>query len=296
MEIKSNFGGKFRIVAIRPDGTERVLADWFDNLILNIGLDRIGARLTCITHAHVGAGSSPPAVTDLAMAAGIASTSQFQGSRVAGNASAAPYYGWCRQTFRFNAGVAAGDLTEVGVGWGASSTQIFSRALIKNTSGDPITITVLPDEVLDVTYELRLYPPEADVPYSITISGVEYTGVIRPSRVTSSVWQPVMLFAGFAGQPVGVASGTIGSVTQRPSGSIQEVYPNFAAYVNGNFYVDTTSSWGLNMANFGPSGINSVYVSWLGEFQYSLSQPILKDANRILSINARLSWSRYTPS
>ena len=67
-----------------------------------------------------------------------------------------PYYRWAKVTWRFGQGVAAGNISEVGLGWGNSN--LWNRALIKDANGNPTTITVLSDEYLDVVSEIRDYP------------------------------------------------------------------------------------------------------------------------------------------
>ena len=156
MQHETQCAGWFKIEATRPDGTRRVLADWFPNLILNGGLDRMGANPDYLSWCQVGSGSTAPVAAQTALVNRIAGTSTQQ-NNVSGAQASAPYYGWYRRTYRFAQGVAAGNLSEVGVGW-ATSGSLFSRALILDGGGSPTTITVLSDEVLDVTYELRRYP------------------------------------------------------------------------------------------------------------------------------------------
>lgn len=298
MKLDTKLAGRLRLVAIKPDGTERVLADWFDNLILNTGLDRIGASANAITYARVGSGSTPPEVTDLNLQSPVASTTTVQGAVLSGNTSSAPYYGWSRKTFRFNTGVAAGVLSEIGIGWGTASGQLFSRALIKNSSGDQISITVLSDEALDVTYELRLYAPTDDVPYTVTIGGIEHTGVVRASRASSSDWQPSAVFGTSYTPQVTAHSGSIGTILQSPSGTFASGSVVLAPYTAGNYYRDFTATFDLNVANFGAGGVRAFdsRTAETGSFQFSVSPALLKDANKIMSITLRMSWSRYTPT
>lgn len=101
---------------------------------------------------------------------------------------------WVQNTlvFEFPAGRATGNLTEVGVGWtsdgviipNANNNRVFSRALILDASGQPTTLTVLADEILRVTYMLRLYVP-FNVPDEVkvmTIGGVNTTVTIRSAN------------------------------------------------------------------------------------------------------------------
>src|SRR5690606_8917143 len=91
-------------------------------------------------------------------------------SNTAGTTSAAPYYTWMRKTFRFAAGVATGNLSEVGISW-LTTGALFSRALILDSGGLPTTITVLADEVVDVTYEFRIMAKTDDETGSVTFTG-----------------------------------------------------------------------------------------------------------------------------
>ena len=121
------------------------------------------------TSALSGTGNSTPVVsqTILDNQTGVSSS----GIETYGSTTSSPYYGYKIFTFRFNQGIAAGNISEIGVGWsGTTPLQLFSRTLIKDINGDPTTITVLADETLDVIYELRLYAPETD----LIVSGLDY--------------------------------------------------------------------------------------------------------------------------
>lgn len=297
MKLNAGVGGKFRIVAIRPDGTERVLADWFDNLILDKGLDRIATFIDCTSYCRVGSGSTPPDFGDLQMEEPIASTTSTVGAALGGNSASAPYYGWSRKTFRFALGAAAGSINEVGIGWGTASGQLFSRALVKNSIGDPITLTVLSDEVLDVTYELRVYPPVDDVISTVTIAGIEHTVTGRASAVTSGDWRPGGQFGSGINSQMTAYSNVIGTQTQYPSGSTSLGAYAQDAYVQGSYELSGITTFGLTIANFGAGGIRSLLLrtNTVGCFQFQFDPPILKDANKIVTINSTMSWSRYTP-
>src|SRR5574337_1573872 len=181
----ARLAGKFSLVAHKLDGSSRVLAEWFDNLIVDNGLNRIGTG-SYMDQCYVGTGSTAPTNADTALEMQVASTSSIHAT-TSGTSTSPPYYGYSRRTFRFGVGAAAGNLTEVGVGWYSGTNMLFSRALIKDIDGNPTTVTVLSDEVLDVAYEFRNYAPPADsAPYVVTISGVDYTFVTRAASVTGN--------------------------------------------------------------------------------------------------------------
>lgn len=309
--------GRYKIEAFKSDpltgveipGTRRLAADWFDNLITNNGLDLLGAQASTIAPlvaCRVGTGNTTPAFTDIALASPLAGTTTIQ-ANVSGVQGAAPYFGWCRRTWRFGTGAAAGNVAEVSVWNALTGGTMFSRALILN-AGSPTTITVLSDEQLDVIYEFRIYAATADVAWGpVTISGVSYSGNTRHSNVTVGAyggnWEP-----GFAGTPqAGViintgagnnycyayATQTLGAVTGQPTGSVYAMSSVTAsAYVNGNYYRDHALFWDLNNGNTG-TGIGSFRIlTNFGAFQASVTPVFAKDATKKLTLNVRVSWSR----
>lgn len=302
LNVTRTVAGRFKIDAFRVDadgaeipGSRRIAADWFDNLIVNAGLDRMAAG-GYIDYCIVGSGSAAPAVGDTQLQARIASSNTAQADTNGMNVS--PRFGWRRKTYRFAAGVAAGNLSEVGVGW--SATAVFSRALILDGGGSPTTLTVLADEVLDVTYELRAYVSEADVSSNVVISGVTYACVTRPANISGSqglqIGDPVTINT--ANRAAGVRtteSSVLGTVTSMPSGSTQPMTYTNEAYVNGTYYRNHTLSASLNESNF-PTGIGAIIVSnTFSDFQTSFTPKIPKDATKVLSLQARSTWARHVP-
>lgn len=296
MTVKINAGtvaGKFRMVAIKPDGTERILADWFDNLITNAGLDRLATGSTVMSQAVVGSGNTAPANSDTSLAVAVAVTGTVT-TTANGSSSSAPYFGWYRNTYRFSAGVATGTLREIGVGWNYGSGGLFSRALIKDSNGDPTSVVVLADEVVDVTYELRLYAPSSDATFDVDISGTTYSCVLRASYVTSSYWVPMRAGGAMADTYVRAYSGDIGTITQQPSGTQNAIDVTWDQYVPGSYELNAVFTAQLTHANFA-GGIKSVAFqsSWLGTYQCSFTPAIPKDANKVLTLDATISWARH---
>lgn len=302
---------KFEAVKILPDGTEqrRSLTGWCPNLITNAGLDRICSTGISdqIIAIGVGSGNKAPAVTDTALQSQIARTGTVKEDNAGLNTNGSRY-GWRRKTMRFGVGEAAGNLSEVGVFSATSGGICFSRALIVDGSGTPTTITVLADEQLDVTYELRNYQPSADGYWSATISGVVYTGTVRMANsnrgdVYIQTWVP----RGPSGYDVGMllATGsynsayetnTLGATTTVPAGtpSVADTITS-QAYVAGTYARTHTVSFSLNRGNFA-SGIGSfTFGSCVGEYQLSVSPKIVKTTSHVLNLTVVVSVGRYTP-
>lgn len=301
-------------------GGELVEEYEFENLITDAGLNMLGndsvwtgSGSTLFNSCYVGTGSTAPAVTDTALASFLAASSSKTGATNQNvTADGANYWYGRTHTYRFNAGVAAGNLTELGVG--TSQTALFSRALIRDGSGTPTTITVLPDEFLDVTYQLRVYVPGGDATGTVVISGVTYDVVTRIADInTANYWaiafntksgtqnvyvNPSYFVGGFANQ-TGVTNGVLGAVTGRPAGTLSNVADSTyrdpgvpAAYVAGSFRRDSVVTVRLGDGNLSPGIRSMLYHNGLGYWQTQFTPAIPKTASQVLTLNTRTSWGR----
>jgi hypothetical protein len=305
--------GRIRMVATKLDGSQRTLAD-FRNLITDAGLNRMGIgqfRNTCV----VGTGSNAPSVSDSQLQTTRARTSANAPNIPGATAqSSPPYFAQTSTGFRFSVGSASGNLTEVGIGWstgsGLNDYQLWSRALIKDENGNPTTVTVLGDEVLDIYYSMRIYPPTLDETYQINIGGETYNCISRAASVTSTLHWGVpnerVLFTSLPGG-VGVTTtnGLIGAITGSPSGNSVSFSSSASitnlGYVNNSLQQDATFNWGLDQGNL-PGGIRSVhYQTLVGAYQTQFTRTtprddgtttIDKDNTKVLSIGFRVGWGR----
>ena len=247
VEIKHGVTGWFKFEAVKADGTRRLLADWFPNLITNQGLDRMGSNLDYLTYCQVGSGDNTPANTDTTLETFVAATNNTSNDTAAAQASA-PYYASRTKVFRFAAGAAAGNLSEVGIAWTNGAGSLYSRALILDGGGLPTTITVLSDEFLDVTYQLRIYPPTVDVTGTITLDGNNYNYVLRACNVTAVMpafntgWGGLGNAAGIRGINTGqgLCSGAIVAITGAPTGNVGWTSASNSAYGASTLYRDST--------------------------------------------------------
>lgn len=298
-ELKSELAGFFKFEAVNAEtGEKRLLADWHKNLITNAGLERMGSQ-PVIQRVQVGSGQTAPSVNDTALVSFVAQTSSTQGSRVYGATTIAPFYGFGRQTFRFPMGAAAGNLSEVGILDNGSGAPLFSRSLIRDGNGNPTTITVLANEFLDVTYEIRIYAPTADVTSQFQLDGTTYNCTLRAARCGDAAWwQPnifdsrVEAIPGTAGQGFIAFSGPIGGVTEGPGGSTATCGRVREAYSANSRYVEVHGDLGLTEGNF-PGGVRSLlFSSNVGSYQVEFNPPIPKDNTRTLRLTVRFHWAR----
>jgi len=209
---------------------------------------------------------------------------------LSGVQSSAPYFGWRRKTWRFAQGAAAGNLSEVGVGW-ATSGSLFSRALILDSGGTPTTITVLADEFLDVTYELRQYPVTTDNTGTFVLDGLTYDWVSRPANVTSSF----VPNAAMNSASINYYNGAIGAITGSPSGTGSGLLtPTPQSYSTGSYSITFTLIASITQANLA-GGITAARIIGSGfDYQFGFTPAIPKDNTKILSIDYTHSWARKT--
>jgi hypothetical protein len=291
LPLRFGVSGEYRIEAVRPDGTRRLLADWFPNLIVDVGLDAIGANASLggppfIGWCRVGTGTDLPAVGNTALQAQVASTASLVASTNT-NSGSVPYFAESTRTYQFGVGAAAGNLAEVGVGSGSTGPNLFSRARILDVNGNPTTITVLSDEFLNVSYRLRMYAPAADRLGEFFIGSAAYTYTARASSANSWSLNSTLWFS----SSVGAYSGNIGTVTSQPTGFLANGPVTLANYTAGNFYRDLSAVWAPNSGN----GTHRSYLlgtNALGIYQYEISPTIAKTSLDQLTMSFRIGWQR----
>jgi len=306
LNLHAQVAGRYKLIKhkVREDGTlynTEVVAD-FPNLITDSGLDLLaaGSINNVMAKCWVGSGNSAPSVTDTGLEAEVASTTTVSSDSLSNNSGPPDYYSYGIKVFRFSTGAAAGNISEVGVG--STGNILFSRALVLDSGGNPTSITVLSDEVLDVVYELRVYKLYDDVPWGpINIDGVDYSGIIRPCDVdaTRGIHS---LYLGGGGATLIAYNGSIGTITNPPSGSATPRLNGVSApYVPGTFYRDITFSAGLTQLNVA-GGITALKLGMDFnsntsdvEHQISVSPALPKDGTKVMSITFRVHWGRYEP-
>lgn len=289
--------GRYQLIVRDAWGIEKRRTPWFDNLILDSGLNRWGTG-TIITGAAIGTGTSTPTASDT----GLQTQTHFTSTTGTGDGLAAgtsPNYNNTRTfVYRTALGALNGNYSEVGVGWASGS--MFSRALILDGGGSPTTIAVASTEQLDIVYQLSVYPPLVDTgPTTITISGVDYDVTGRAAYVTSmsGAYSWAISTGPFAVTRNLVPyafNGSIGAITAGPAGSSTGVDgTSNSAYVNNSLSQSGAQNFGLVYGNL-VGGISAVIVGWgaSATFQYGISPAIPKDATKTLALNYSVSWAR----
>lgn len=307
LELHTKLAGEYRMVVTRADGTEQDTG-WFDNLVLNSGLDRIGnatSNFYVITNAQVGTGTSAPAATQTALDAWVAGSASSTSSSSITNSGAPNYETTRAWTFTFAQGAVVGNITEIGVGW-ATNGSLFSRARILDNLGSPTSITLVALDQLTVYYRLKITPLVTDMTGTVVISSVSYPYTARVSNAGTfgnATWLFAGAQAGWSGSVVGIygsagqtfaAGSVLGAITGSPtlsSGSTGTVAAG--PYTAGTFYRDDVWTWNATQGN-ATGGIQCIVFPFAFSsvnFQYRFSTVIPKTNTNTLSLTTRISWA-----
>lgn len=301
LSFHQEIGARFKLVVRKADGRVARETGWFNNLVLDTGLARMSVG-TWIDRCCVGTGNSTPVATQVQLDSFVASTTTQQATSTAVQITTAPFYYSATITWRFAQGVAAGNISEVGLGWGNS--DLWNRALIKDANGDPTTITVLSDEYLDVVSEVRVYPVQSP---SGSFSLLDKTGAVISTHTFMGLPYIYNPMASFGQVNIGMRNGYLiwdgaigASVTDMPSGgrynheSVAISYPTTtscrAIYTIGLSNA-ITSHKSFLMAIGGLLGLSDLNNSG---YQLQISPPITKTSSQIMTYTFELSWGRYT--
>lgn len=302
---QARMAGRYKLVVRKTDGTVARETPWFDNLITNNGLDLIWTSSSIAfgikdlnPYGFVGTGSSTPAYTDTTLQSYLA-TGNLAAVTATTYVAGPPPYWTCTGNYRFGTGVAAGNLSEVGVGW--ATNRLFSRSLIKDSFGNPTTITVLPDEVLDVFYEFRVYPPTTDTTFTVVLNGVGVSVNARSYNIDDppSIWSPIQNESSNTSLPKPFP--TLSSSVQPDIYGNGGVYTNYSTstpsgvtnpiYVIGSYEINCFALWDTTRAN----GQNQLwFLEWPhGRMSFMLASPATKNNTQQMGVNYKISWARY---
>lgn len=287
---KIGLSGFFDIVKKDKDGN--IIEQYhFENLILNSGLDFIGANaggVNYIDKCFVGSGNSEPNITqrslDNIIGTYSSSNTYNEYKTLTDDETSISYV----RKFRFNENEANGNISEIGVGEDYYSYHtLFCRTLIKDPSGRPTVITKLQGEILEITYTLKVSVNTQDKTGTMQLGDKQYRYTARISRQDNNV-----LYTAFA------YDGNISNIDNYPKGNYASIARSFGIYENGNYHIDVNVGAIIDLANF-ETGIRSIYVRGLFNWWWQIEfiaiddeTAIQKDNTQQLNIVLNQAWGR----
>lgn len=284
----------------------------FPNLLTDTFMNAIGQWVSgapdSLTHFRgtvgrfaLGSGNAPPQFTDTSLQNPLVISPDISNlSRVANYANG---YAELVASYQFGQGVAAGNISEIGMQRNNLAGPLASRSLILDSAGDPTTLTVLGSDFLTCFYRLRYSIPQTDTVYQIVVMyddvPVETQVIIRPlgadSSSVSNGWGFNPMYSGNVNQPLaytgGVAAPTASTPLGAPIGGNMTESSVYPTYVGESFERFFTTTLGLNQIN--SNEIRTVVVRrMLGCWQVEFDPPLQKDNTQTMDLTFGYSWAR----
>lgn len=287
--------GRYVLERIKPGhGVIQELS--FPNLVTDFGMNALGSGEYNPMYIHVGTSTTPPANSNTSLGTfGTSFSLPGTGDDAYANSGAPDYYAQKFIVKKSEIGAATGNWTEIAVSNQAETGNIYSRALILDSGGNPTTFTVLADEQMQASYELRHYPIFTDDVRNVTISGVTKSTITRVCNASNWRWYSLSELYSFHLINCNPYTGDLNesAVSGLPAGdALGQVDTLRAAYGSNNFYRDASAIWAADYA----TGTHRTYVwgnSWSGPlFQVQYNTPIVKGSTQQLVMNQRYAWAR----
>lgn len=189
MSIRLGVRGEFKVRILSKLGEVRHELPWQDNLITNSGLDFL-----CFNNApqrlfsetlDIGQGNVEPTNSDTSLSVFLKNIRFATKTKAlvldeVGNTLTSTV----DSKFVFNTGIANKNISELGVKSDGSGV-IFTRALIKDSLGNPTTITPLEGEILEVVY--RVHAVYSTIPTTAVITDTESGNTFNTSTMIADV-------------------------------------------------------------------------------------------------------------
>lgn len=312
MQANMGMAGEFRCVVKRADGSTKIDTGYQKNLILNQGLDFFGGGkgTDMMAYCVIGSGNSQPIYTQNKLDTAITGVSGADFSTkydydAARDGNIYKTNRVCKYSFT---GLNNVNISEVGLASSYTDVSTYflcTRALIKDSQGNPTTITVLRGEVLDIYYKLWAVYDTTDKTGTLNLldgvgGSIAYVWKARLARVTddlSYVSQLGYVLGSVYNRWTTFNTGDLTGITTSPSGDGSNFNSdNFKPYVANSYKRVNEILLTVSQEN---KAIRSYTLSTsMGTFQIRFGSvandsPITKTNTKTLSIPIEISWGRY---
>jgi hypothetical protein len=299
---KHSLKGEYKTVLTKGDGTV-VESPWFDNIILNTGLDLLGSPTTgtVLGYLRLGTGTSTPAVTQTNVDAFLVTVNNNIGNTYTTTGSP-NYHSVGTIGYSFAQGAVVGNVTELAVGPLAGSTgNCFSRSLIVDNTNTPTALTVTAIDQLTVYYKLTVITSVNDFTGSFVIDGVTYNYTGRKTSIatllhvfTSSLNNTFTAITQASSHGTNAALGPItGQLTTGTNVGNISVFGARDTYTLGSYTCAQEVTYAADAGHAQPiKGFILSFSNGTNGFQIVLDQAIPKANTNELKIKFGFSWGR----
>ncbi|WP_296193624.1 MULTISPECIES: hypothetical protein [unclassified Psychrobacter] len=323
-----NIGMAGEVRCVRKNAKGEVVEDtgYQKNLILDAGLDFLGdsSNGNMLDYCIIGSGNSTPNVTQVKLDSVINRQSSLIQVSAKGSYDAAVDGNFykinkvVKFSFINNGNI---NISELGLAYQYSSSteyKLVTRALVRDSSGNPTTISVLADETLEVYYKLWCVFNVTDITGTVELTEfggntVQYNYVGRPAFVgstnaafnTNHLGDSLYDSIYYTVEPSEIRTGELGDIRNKPTGGLVLSKP-----ATGSFYVMRLGSytqgsfkrsmfWDLGLSEANSTNIRSILLvtnKGVWQFRYGSvldDSPIAKNSNQKMSFEFEFSWGRY---
>nr|WP_312538951.1 hypothetical protein [Moraxella sp. CTOTU47616] len=313
MQANMGMAGEFRVVVKRADGSTKIDTGYQKNLILNQGLDFFGNGngTDMMAYCVIGSGNSQPVYTQNKLDTAIKGVS---GSNVSTkydyNASTDGNLYKVNRVRKYSfTGLNNVNVSELGLAStysNATTYYLCTRALIKDSQGNPTTITVLSGEIFEIYYKLWAVYDTTDKTGQINLldgvgGNVAYNWKLRPANVATIYWYPENTGytpIDYSTRYIYFNTGDLSAITTKPSGSGDNVTFDRVvdSYISGSYKREARTTLTIDQEN---KSIRTITVpAYTGCWQIRFGSvaddsPINKTNTQTLSIPIEFSWGRY---
>ena len=308
--MNTNIGmtGEFRCVVKKSDGSTKIDTGYQKNLILNQGLNFFGGGngTDMMAYCVIGSGNSQPVYTqnklDTAITGvvGIVDSYKYDYD-AARDGNLYKTNKVCKYSFT---GLNNVNISEVGLASNYSNTTTYylcTRALIKDSQGNPTTITVLTGEILEIYYKLWAVYDTTDKTGKINVldgagNQVAYNYKARLMKVGDAAYTGYVNSLSRDWKKQYLYSGDLVAIMGTPSGKLYSSnYLVSPPYVLDSYKLVYSFEVGVMD---GDGQIRTYALEVLGYWQIRFGSvaddsPITKTNTQTLSIPIEVSWGRY---
>ncbi|PLT21146.1 hypothetical protein [Psychrobacter sp. MES7-P7E] len=305
--------GRVKCVKKAQDGVELETFE-FDNMILDSGLNLLGSGSGSIMDiCQIGSGNTAPSESQTSLVAFIGEKNKTSTTYSYDYTPSDLDYRVSETTKYAFTGLSNKNITELGLKRNNSGEpHLATRALIKDSAGNPTTITILTGEVLEIYYTLTQVFSKADTTYRISVldkngNAELYDATVRLGLAGSAIGYKyvVGLSLGFKETSIYLYNTGLSEINASESGYITYTTGNantdIAAYAANTFKRIVNIKVGLSAGNI-TGGIRKVLLSTtMGTYQIEFTKvsdgtALAKTNQKVLTIPVEFSWGRYEPT
>ena len=309
--VDIGLAGEFRIVIENSDN--EVIRDYGyqKNLLLDNGIAKyIGGFPSINGYCVIGTGNSTPIPTQTTLDLPLVVTGSTSGggsNYTYEDKGDFLYRMWDETVYIFN-GLKDVNISEVGLTHSNSLDDLSTRALVKDESGNPVSISVKTGEILKIYYKLHKVIDVRDKNYVINMldgdgGSVAYNCTVRPIMVGNAghYYIPYTLKQmNYSYDNILISAGELTEMTAKPTSGTKLSGPSVSLGSASSEGRVISFNLGIGDANHDIRTVTVSDSSRIATFTYQIrygtvdgDNPIYKNSNYQLTLNFLMNFSRF---